>query len=169
MVEQSIEQAFLKLYDDFADSVFRHCYFRVSDREKAKDLAQETFKKLWEVFVRSDTDVQNPKAFVFKIANNLIIDSYRKKKEDSLDRMQEDGFDIGIDERESIMNMLSGREITELLHTLEPIYRDPIVMRHIDDLPVKEIAVILKETENVISVRIHRGLRKIRNLINSHE
>ncbi|HXK35847.1 MAG TPA: RNA polymerase sigma factor [Candidatus Paceibacterota bacterium] len=168
MIGNEQEKEFLKLYDDLADPIFRHCFFRVSDREKAKDIMQETFTRTWEYLAKGET-VKNLKAFVYRVANNLIIDSYRKKKEDSLDRMQEDGFDIGVDEREKIMDMLSGREVIALMADLGDKYREVIVMRYIDDLMPREIAEIIGESENVISVRLHRGLRQLRDLIKKSE
>lgn len=159
-----IEQGFLKAYDELADAIFRHCYFRVSDREKAKDIAQETFTKTWE-YIGKNGVVDNMRAFLYKVANNLIIDSYRKKKEDSLDEMQEDGFDVGNDDHEAIMNMIAGKEIIRLLDLLDGKYRDVIVMRYIDDMTVKDIAATFSETENVISVRLHRGLKKVREIL----
>lgn len=163
------EQQFLKLYDEFSDLVFRHCYFRVSDREKAKDLTQETFKKLW-ICMSEGITIRHNKAFIFKITNNLIIDSYRKKKDESLDKLQEEaGFDPANHDHENILNMISGHELIKLLDSLKSEYRDAIVMRYIDDLTPKEIAVITGESENVISVRIHRGLQKIKTIIQSHE
>lgn len=154
------EKVFLKAYEDLADPVFRHCYFRLSDREKAKDATQEIFKRFWEFLEKEK--IENTKAFVFKIANNLIIDSYRKKKEESLDRLTEDGFDIGSDEHEAILASVMGRELGSMLEQLSDTYRDLIVMRYIDDLPVYEIAFITGLSENVISVRIHRGLAQLR-------
>jgi len=168
MIGNEQEKEFLKLYDDLADPIFRHCFFRVSDREKAKDIMQETFTRTWEYLAKGET-VKNLKAFVYRVANNLIIDSYRKKKEDSLDRMQEDGFDIGVDEREKIMDMLSGREVIALMADLGDKYREVIVMRYIDDLMPREIAEIIGESENVISVRLHRGLRQLRDIIKKSE
>ena len=38
-------------------------------------------------------------------------------------------------------------------------------MRYVDDLSIKEIAEITGETENNVSVRIHRGLEKLRELV----
>ena len=155
------ENKFLEVYEDLADPVFRHCYFRLSDREKAKDLVQETFKRLWESMDKNQT-IGNYRAFVFRIANNLIIDSYRKKKEESLDTLQDEGYDVSSDDHEIILKSVMGREVMALLDQLGGTYRDVIVMRFIDDLPVYEIAVILGVSENVVSVRIHRGLALLR-------
>ncbi len=154
------EKDFLKVYEDLADPVFRHCYFRLSDREKAKDVVQETFKRFWENFEKEK--IENTKAFVFKIANNLIIDLYRKRKEESLDTLMEDGFDVGSDDHEAILSSVMGRELTSMLDKLSDTYRDLIVMRYIDDVPVYEIASIMGLSESAVSVRIHRGLALLR-------
>lgn len=151
----------MKAYEDLADPVFRHCYFRLSDREKAKDLAQETFKRLWD-YLKKTENIDNMKALVYRIANNLIIDTYRKKKEESLDSLEEEGFDAPSDDHEAILNSVMGRELMSMLDQLNETYRDVIVMRYIDDLPVHEIAVILGISENAVSVRIHRGLALLR-------
>ena len=42
-------------------------------------------------------------------------------------------------------------------------YRDILLMRYVDDLPVGDIATALELSENVVSVRIHRGIKQLRN------
>ena len=44
-------------------------------------------------------------------------------------------------------------------------YRDVLMLRYVDDLSVAEISVIIAETENNVSVRIHRGLEKLKNIL----
>ena len=168
-MESNKEKQFLKIYDELADKVFRHCYFRLSDREKAKDAVQKVFCRFWEYLEKHDDQISNAKALVFRIANNLIIDHYRNKKDESLDALQADGFDVANDDYEAIMTMLSGRELTALLDCLKKSYRDVIVMRYIDDLPVQEIAGIISERENTVSVRIHRGLKELKKIIENEK
>ena len=166
-MELDKSQLFMQMYDDFADAVFRHCYFRLSDRDKAKDAMQDTFKRIWQYMAKGG-EIDNKKAFVFKIANNLIIDSYRKKKEESLDAMMDGGFDVGEDNTESIMTLMFAKKIEELLESLNDKYREVIIMRYIDGFSPKEIAEITSETENNVSVRIYRGLKKLRELVESN-
>jgi len=92
MSEQSpsLEEDFATAYDLYADAIFRHCYFRVNDREKAVDLMQETFMKTWE-YLASGKKVTNLRAFLYRSANNLIVDQARRAKlrqEDSLEDMR---------------------------------------------------------------------------------
>jgi RNA polymerase sigma factor (sigma-70 family) len=63
-------------------------------------------------------------------------------------------------------SMILFKQVLSKLDTLDVIYRDPLWMRYAEDLPVKEIARILKLSENVISVRIHRGLAQLRKVFN---
>ena len=93
-----IMEQFTKAYDELSDAIFRHCWFRIGDRERAKDLMQETFTKSWQYISRGEK-VDNLKAFLYRVANNLIIDEYRKKKELSLDNLMVEGFEPGFDDR----------------------------------------------------------------------
>src|SRR3990167_7519939 len=142
MLDNEQEKNFLQLYEDFAEPVFRHCYFRLSNREKARDLMQEAFTRTWEQLV-SGEKIMNLKAFVYRVANNLIIDNYRKKKDSSLDELQAGGFDPGVDDHENIMSMIAGKELVQLLDGLDDKYRQVIVMRYVDDLAPREIAGIV--------------------------
>lgn len=163
-----LEKQFLKAYDEFADPIFRHCYFRVFNRERAKDLMQETFTKTWEYMQRSEP-LDNIRAFLYKVANNLIIDNSRKKKEASLDQLQDEGFDPGEDTRDKLTSFLEAGTVIKVLSKLNPKYRQAIQMRYIDDLSPKEIAEATGESENNISVRLHRGLKELRDIMEYSE
>lgn len=155
---------FIGAYDAYSEAIFRHCYFRIFDRERAKELMQETFTRTWE-YLAQDKEVKNLRAFLYKVANNLIIDNSRKKKEFSLDELREKGFEPGIEEEAKIQNSIDSQVVLVALKKLDRKYRDVIAMRYIDEFSPKEIAALLGEKENVISVRIHRGLKLLRKFI----
>lgn len=156
------EQDFLHAYDAYADAIFRHCYFRVFSRERAKELSQEAFLKTWE-YLASGKEVENLRAFLYRVATNLIIDESRKKKSNSIDELSERGFDPPATRGAGAMEDISdGKFAMEMLRTLDRKYRDAILLRYVDDLTPKEIAGILGENENTVSVWIHRGLIELR-------
>ncbi|MDB5244628.1 MAG: polymerase sigma factor, sigma-70 family [Parcubacteria group bacterium] len=159
------ETAFLKLHEEFADAIYRHCYYRVSSQSVAEDLTQESFMRVWD-YLSSGKKVDNPKAFLYRIASNLVIDYYRKKKETSLDVLSEAGFDPAGEDEQSILTYAEGQVIPALLAKLEPDYREVLVMRYVDDLTIGEIAQAIGESDNVVSVRIHRGVAKLKTLFN---
>lgn len=160
---QYTEEAFLKLYDDLAEPLFRHCYFRVSSRELAEDLTQEAFMRIWSYLAAGNT-VDNPKALLYRIAGNLIIDHYRRKKEVSLDVLAEDGYDPAGDGADSILDRAEGQKALELLEKLEPQYREILTLRYVSDLSITEIAEVVGQSENAVSVRIHRGIQKLKTI-----
>lgn len=160
------KKQFTEAYEKHSDALFRFAFFKLSDRERAKDLLQETFSKAWE-YVSTKGDVDNIKAFLYKILSNLIIDEYRKRKPvDSLEDLREVGFDPSRDSTETLVNRIDGSKAIMLLRKIAEPYRSAIFMRYIQELSLKEIAELTEENENAIAVRIHRGLEKLRKLYN---
>lgn len=157
------EEQFIQAYEDFVDPLFRHGFFKVSDRDIAKDLVQETFTKAW-VFIASGKDIQNIKALLYKILNNLIIDYYRKHKTTSLDELEESGFDVEDTAARISIDTLDGERVMLLIQKLAKEYREVIFMKYVNNLEIDEIAAILEEKENTIAVRVHRGLKKLKEL-----
>ena len=162
--EQNNRERFLKAYADFANAIFRHCALRVSSRETAKDLVQETFTRTWKC-IADGQQIENIRAFLYRIANNLIVDQYRKAKTTSLDTLTDAGFDVADGGHEYIVTALESRRAIAALQSIEPHYRQVVIMRHVDGFSVKEIAEILDQNENVVSIHIHRGLKKLRELL----
>lgn len=157
-------EEFIKAYEKYSDAIFRYCYFRVYDRERAKDLVQETFMKTWDYIARGN-DIENIRAFLYRVARNMVIDYTRKKKEDSLEVLQELGFNPGLDERVNKEIEFDFQAAVHALKSLDEKYREAVTMRYIDGYSPREIAQMLDETENVVSVRIHRGLQQLRKKI----
>ncbi|MEZ4103928.1 MAG: RNA polymerase sigma factor [Candidatus Paceibacterota bacterium] len=174
-MEESQEDRFLKAFDEYNDALFRHAFIRVSNREKAVDLVHDSFTKVW-TYIRSGHEIDSYRSFLYKVLNNLIIDEYRKRKEISLDALLEaDGVDEGAfsdlseDTVEALAATIDGRKAFDLLNRLPDIYREVITLRFVDGLGPKEISDLVEESENVISVRIHRALRLLRSEIEKQD
>jgi RNA polymerase sigma-70 factor, ECF subfamily len=165
MAAGDASQLLAEAYDQYADAIFRHCYFRVFNRERGKELMQETFLRTWQ-YVSNGKTVDNMRAFLYRIANNLIIDEARKKREASLEAMQEKGFDpAGTDGNAKGEQLLEERRVLETLTQLEKPYREVFIMRHIDGLKPAEIAELLGESANTVSVRLHRATEQLRKFL----
>jgi RNA polymerase sigma-70 factor (ECF subfamily) len=163
---EKIKQTFMRAYEEFSDPIFRYCYAQTSSRDTATDLSAETFTKAWQ-YLADGKEIEQMRPFLYRIATNAIIDYRRKKKESSLDALTEEGYDYAdsadvVSQRE--MNF-EGAQAMEILSTLDDKYKDVLVMRFVEDMSVKEIAHATGETENNTSVRIHRGLDKLKKLI----
>jgi RNA polymerase sigma-70 factor (ECF subfamily) len=142
--------------------------------QMAFDLVQDTFLKAWDN-IREGEEVRSFKSFLYRILHNLIIDEYRRKKSGSLDALLEDETRASAiesllsegsleDAATEIDTRLLIDSIRERMPELPAPYREIITMRYIDGLEIGEIADMLAVSENVVSVRIHRALAKLRTL-----
>lgn len=167
-MSDSTDDLFDRSYADFADAIFRHCAYRLLDRERGRDVMQEAFLRLWQQ-LQKGVVVENMRAFLYRIANNLIIDEVRKKKERSLDQLMEAGFDPGEDKTADLHTSLQMQQILKVLKHLDIEDREVIVLRYIDDLGPSDIAPILGITPNATSVRIHRAVSALRTVLQQKE
>ncbi len=166
-MKASTEDQFIKACEEHSDALFRYCSFKISDREIAKDLVQETFMKTWS-YLSKGQEIENIRAFFYKTLGNLIVDQYRKKKTVSLDKLSETGFDPSFDDKENLENKIDGQKAIGLLSQIPEAYREAIFMRYVEDMTLKEISEITGEHENTIAVKVHRGLKKVKKIFNEN-
>lgn len=161
-----ISKQFLDAYDKYGDELFRHVIFRVSSKEAAKELLQETYLKTWEYLTRGNT-IDEIRPFLYRVLHNQIIDYLRKKKPQvSLDDLTEEGFDIAHGGRKEEEMRIDAKKLLVLLDDIDESYRNVLVMRYVEDLSIQEIADITGDQPNSISVRLHRALKKLKELYN---
>lgn len=164
----SQEKRFLEAFEEYNDALFRHAQIRVSDRERALDLVHDTFTKVWS-YVRTGHEVDSFRPFLYKVLNNLIVDEYRKRRESSLDAiLAQEGVNEGSfnelveNSAEALAATMDGKHAFKLLQGLPDEYREVITLRFVDGLGPKEIGELIEESENVVSVRLHRALKALR-------
>ena len=170
-----LEKRFNAAFESYSDELFRHASMRLSERERAVELTQECFMKAWN-YAKKGGEVREWRPFLFQTLRNLIIDEYRKKKAVSLESLlgdENESSEILLPPDESntlnsAMDRLDGGAALERLKDLPILYGEVLSLRFVESLSPREIAEIVGETENVVSVRIHRGLKKLRELLEQH-
>jgi RNA polymerase sigma-70 factor (ECF subfamily) len=167
-MKADVTHIFESIYTSQSDAIFRFCLMRVSDREQALDITEETFVRFWQS-LQQGKEILNARAFLFTVARRLIIDWYRKKKSISLERMMSNNDEEGtasdvIDETTFDNRELGpeGRYLLGAIGELSSDSRDLIHLRFVEDLTPKEIGGILGISANAASVRINRALRELR-------
>ena len=154
---------FTQIYDDYVDRIYRFIFFKVNSEEIAQDLCSETFLRGWQSFSKKQK-IENPQAFLYQIARNLVIDHYREKGRTqtvSADYalITDPGQDL---ERQALVN--SDLDTIKLALTgLKDNYQELVVWHYIDDLSISEIAKMLKKSEGAVRVTLHRALKSLRN------
>jgi RNA polymerase sigma-70 factor, ECF subfamily len=161
---------FSKTYDEHSDAIFRYAYFKLSDTEKAKDVVQDTFVKFWEyISAEAESELQNTKALLYRIALNTIIDLYRKRKTFSLDTLADDGFDPTYEPEKDVFERHESEAVLKAINELPEGDRDIMFMRYVEGLSFDDIAESVGDRPNTIAVRVHRLLKQLRQSLNVNE
>ena len=156
---------FIEIHNLYSDKIFRMCFFKTQDKDLAMDLTQQAFLNLWQCY-KDGQVVDNPKALVYRITHNLIIDWYRKKKSESLDKLLDNGFDPSDKAHKDDITQYAEFEHTiEALEKLSPEEKQLIIMRYVNDFTPREIARLTNKKENAVSVSIHRAIVNLKKFV----
>ena len=162
-------EAFAEIYDFYVVKIFRFIYLKTGSRENAEDLTADVFLKSWEYIKGRNKEINKIESFLYKIARNVIIDFYKKKSNSELDINEEAESRIPDKKQDIFGNLNRKQEIEELIKALEKIkseYREVIILRHVEEMSIAEIAEIMESTEGSIRVKIHRAVKALRKAIN---
>jgi RNA polymerase sigma-70 factor (ECF subfamily) len=168
MEQEAIKTDFLQAYDTYADELFRFCFFKVSNYERAQDLTQDVFTSFWQE-LRKGAPIHNVRAYLYTLARNRIIDWYRKKKETSLDVISEAGIEFVGSSGGEVEDFAQYREILTLVNELDEKSREVLTLRYVEGWSPQDIAEFTGESPNVISVRLTRAIKKVQERIHAYE
>jgi len=146
----------------FSDNVFRFILKNIRDEEKAKDIIQDTYEKLW-VNV-SKVNFEKVKSYIFTTAYHTMIDLIRREKK------QVDFETVNV---EKYAHSEQYTDLNELLHNaiekLPEDQRSVILLRDYEGYSYQEIAEITNLSESQVKVYIYRGRMFLKNYIGSIE
>lgn len=153
---------FSKIYDQYIKNIYRFIFLKVNSQEIAQDLCSETFLRGWESFKQNK--IENPQAFLYRIARNLVTDFYREKGKTRIISAE---YTQIIDPRQDLeeKTLLNSDldTVKTALTNLKDEYQTVIIWHYLDDLPLPEIAKILDKSEKTTRVMLHRALKSLKN------
>ena len=163
MTKSSINKKILtQAYRDFFRPLSFYAVSKVNNAALSDDLVQTTFMKTW-VYLQSKGDIDLMRAFLYHTLNGLIIDEYRKHKPLSLDRLIENGFEIGGDGFKKLDDIIDARTVASYVKELPKKYRSVVAMRLIEEMSLQEVSVIAHQSKNTTSAQVHRGVIRLRD------
>jgi len=157
---QDLEDLFKWLNEPLYKYVYIRCGY---NRELAEDITQDIFVKAWEKRSTFNPSKSTLKNWIYVIARNHLIDTYRKKKI-SVKSFDEDIYvkDLNISvEDEAVVS-----DILKNLDRLKEKEKEVIVLRYVQDLEIEDIAKILGKSKNTTKVMIHRAIKKLKYIMN---
>lgn len=163
-IKRGDEQAFSQFYNTHQPNIYRFIYFKVSNNEKAQDLTNETFLKVYKYLKDDDIEITNFRALLFKIARNLVIDFYRTRREEiSLENFPEIASSVELEEE--IDQKIKIENIKKYLSSVKPEYQETIQLHFFEGLSFFEISEIIGESEGNVRIRAHRGIKQLKKAL----
>jgi RNA polymerase sigma-70 factor, ECF subfamily len=154
--------AFQELVEKYKQKVYYMALDMTRNHHDAEDLSQEVFMKMYASIkdFRGDSKLSS---WLYRIAMNLCIDKSRRK------RLQMVELDEKIYEKPAteatpdvaIQSRAMQVQIQEALTKLPPRQRSIFVMRHYDELMLKEIAEALDISEGTVKAQLFRAIQKL--------
>jgi RNA polymerase sigma-70 factor (ECF subfamily) len=169
---QGDNTAFDILLNRHKENVYSYIYFIVRNRELAEDIFQETFVKAI-VTIKQDRYTENGKfrAWISRIAHNLIIDNYRQEKNEQtisnddceVDLFNNSKLSEGTVEDEMIKNQIL-MDVKKLIDYLPDNQKEVLMLRYYQDLSFKEIADITGVSINTALGRMRYAILNMRRM-----
>lgn len=143
---------------------------RLSNEQDVEDLLQEIWYQLSKSLIKNE--IRQPRAWLYRVARNKIIDTYRKKSEDYLDTYlydpEEDHYEeadwMESDERPDTAYLQQSfwEEFYEAVESLPEKQREVFMLNEWEDLTLREIAEQKGENLKTIISRKSYALQNLR-------
>ncbi|MDR2138525.1 MAG: sigma-70 family RNA polymerase sigma factor [Tannerella sp.] len=158
--------AFDILLNRHKGSIHSYIYYIVRDRDLTEDIFQETFVKvIMTIKQRRYTENGKFKAWIMRIAHNLIIDNFRQERNENSISNDEVNVDLFNDSRlcektieDELVQQQVFDDIKKMIRHLPENQREVLEMRYYQDMSFKEIA-------NLTGVSINTALGRMRYAI----
>ena len=150
------EKAAEELIKRYYTSILRYCKRHCFDLEKAEDLTQETFLKLFRN-LSGYKGKRKFKAYLYTIANRLCIDESRRIKVYSLENEEEIRCEC-----DEMRRMEDRSEINYLLSFLSPEQKEAVILRFEEELSFWEIAKVTGCNMRTAQSRVRNALKIMR-------
>lgn len=168
----NIEKDFSTLYDQYINKIYRFVFLKVNSEEVTQDICSEAFLRAWQALKKAGNpghtkQIENPSAFLYQIARNLVVDHYREKGRTQFVSLQDLPI---VDPNTSIESKMAFNsdleQVKAVLVNLNDDYQNLIIWHYLDDLSISEIAKLLDKQEGTVRVQLHRALKSLKNECN---
>jgi RNA polymerase sigma-70 factor, ECF subfamily len=149
------------LHDEHATALWGYCLrLTGNDRARAEDVVQETLLRAWRNFANLDESQGSVRAWLFKVARNIVIDEWRTKRSQNEFPVADVPEVAGDDERTD--QLLLSWVVADAFTRLSPEHRAVLVECYYRGVSVAEASRRLGVPEGTVKSRTHYALRALR-------
>ncbi|MDE5422963.1 RNA polymerase sigma factor [Ancylomarina sp. DW003] len=148
--------------DQHSDGVFRFILKNIKDEDKARDIVQDSFEKLWRNV--ENINFLKVKSYLYTTAYRTMIDLIRREKR------KEDFDQVDVSAYSHSQHYTDLKEILDqALERLSDIQRSVVLLRDYEGYNYQEIAEITDLSESQVKVYIYRARKKMKEFIGRME
>jgi len=170
-----------KVFNDIVRTFTKRVYMLAKeltqDHDAAEDLSQEVFIRVYRSMntFRGDSKLST---WIYRVTMNAFINTTRtrqyevsKTSAEFDDEMQNtDGITYDVSDPERVLSQkVIDEHIQEALKKLSPSQRTVFILRHYHDLPLKEIAEQMGNTEGTVKVLLFRATQNLQKYLQFYE
>ena len=161
------EPAFAELLARHQDAVYGFaCRMLGGDWQEAEDIAQETFLRLYRAASRYRPDAAL-RTFLLRIAKNLCLDHFRKKRPELLDEIPDTPSD------DTPLDLLEGAitidRLEKAIDRLPVNQRTALLLRHREQFAYHRIAKIMDLSVGAVESLLVRARRTVRRVLEEND
>ena len=171
------DSAFDELLERHKQSIYAYILYTVRDADLADDIFQDTFiKAITTIRQGKYTETGKFKAWIMRIAHNLIIDFFRQKKQENT--ISKDSYEVDLlnnvnlcdDTFESqLVKSQVLQDVKKLVYYLPDKQREVLEMRYYNDLSFQEIADLTGVSINTALGRMRYAIINMRKLASDNK
>lgn len=166
--EDTTDREFRALVEEHAPAVQAYLRRKVSDAGRAEDLTQEVFLRAWRHAGRFDSTRADLRGWLFAIARNLVIDSYRADSARPRATAGDDAL-VGLPGPDDIDTAIGAWAMSDALRRLTPAHRDVLLCLYYRRWTLAETASHLDVAVGTVKSRSTYALRALRLVLEEME
>ena len=156
---------FEELYKLHYESIYKFCFRFLNSREKAMDVCQETFLKLYQQMTNGDYKIENKRAWLYKVAGHICLNQINTANQQTAIKKQ---LEFSTSENSNPESQLINKEkilsIRKAIDGLKPQHQ-MLVLLYQDGLSYKELSEATGIPFNSIGKTLWRTIEKISKTI----
>jgi RNA polymerase sigma-70 factor (ECF subfamily) len=172
LLRKGHQEALGELVHRYQNDLFRFCYHYLKNRDVARDMAQETFIRVYTARERFDVS-RRFKPWLLCIARNLCVNEYNRKKNVAVEAMG--GYEAistpdparrdNVAGQNPFERLLAKERKDALMTALEELgddARELIILRYFQKMSARDIGEVVDASEGAVRTRLHRILKQLR-------
>lgn len=156
------ESALSAIFDAYYEPLYRYIYRHLGASLIAEDLAAEVFQRFLEEIKNQRGPTTNLKAWLYRVAHNLMVDELRRNKHLDFELLDESQLAADPEVGEQVQQSIAQQLTQQALQQLTDKQRTVLVLKYLQGLENEEIAQTLNLSIGTVKSLQHRGLQTMR-------